>query len=720
MKTFDPPLRVILILFGLLHSLVGVNAVEPVEDKVAIIRVTNATLEDSESIFELGVAVKRLQEEKAKGIVLDINSNVGNPMLVVRIVRENLADLGIPVIAWANPSATGAGAVLALGADKIFIAPFGTLGGIVAGGDGPSQDEEVEADGKKPVKASDGVLKAAVRAIAEAKGHDLTIAEAFVDPAKEIEGLTQKDELLTLTASQGGGIASPAKAIEELLVAADLDDAETVKIDRISQFNRASSASATPDVADETGNETKAAKKEQEGDGLFVKAEEESYAGKIVVIEITDREDLVRRSRFKWFSRAIEKASDDGASAVILDMNTPGGFAWETEELMMDVLANSKCTTITFVNPNAISAGAMIALATDEIYMAPAARIGAAAAHAGGMELGETMKDKVSSAQIATTRNVASLKGHNPDVAEAFIDKAKEVWIGGVLISPEGKLLTLNTDQAVRVIEGRPVLAKSIAVSVAAIIEAESLEGEILKPTPYGMERFAMWIEVFSTMLIFVGIAGAYLEIKTPGFGLPGLISVLAFTLFFFGNYVAGNLAGWEVAVVFMLGIVLVVVEVFILPGMMIPGLIGVLLIIGSLAYAMIDRFDFDLVRSGAESAPDWSGLLFRPFLNLGIGLALAGVLLFVAVTYLPETRMMRWAILDSSAAGTAVAPAMGKGIESLVGLEGSALTDLRPSGKGAFGGEVLDVTSESEFVTRGAKIRVSQREGNRVVVEVI
>ena len=401
----------------------------------------------------------------------------------------------------------------------------------------------------------------------------------------------------------------------------------------------------------------------------------------------------------------------------------------------MSILAKAKCPTITFVNPNAISAGSMIAISTDTIYMAPAAVIGAATAVTSmGGDLNGAMEGKVSSVQIATARNMAILKGHNPEIAEAFISPEKELNFGPIKDGPN-KPLTLNADQAVQIVDGKPILAKGIASSVEEIIAAEGLQGEIHRPKPFGMERFAMWVERFSALFIVLGIAGAYLELKAPGFGLPGLISVIAFTIFFFGNYVAGNLAGWEAAVVFGLGLVLVIVEIFVLPGTMVVGLLGGLLMLGSLAFAMVDRVDFDLVRRGAESAPAWSELLLRPALNLAGGLFLAGLVVMVAATYLPQTKLMRWMILDSKVGGGRTATAGGSSDldtvleqggtapspeSSLVGQVGETLTALRPSGKATIKGEVVDVTSNTDFVEPGAKVTVVSQEGSRVVVEAV
>ncbi|MEZ5326863.1 MAG: NfeD family protein [Verrucomicrobiales bacterium] len=706
-----------LILFGL-SLLMPVEAVwaEAVAGKVVVIPVTSATLTESQELYQLGQVLDKLKQEKAGAVVFDLNASEGDAIAAATLVRGKVASIGIPVVAWINPSATGAGAVFALGSDAIVMSALGTLGGIempMVAGDG-------EGERLRPAPGASS-LAASVRSIAEAKGHDQTLAAAFVDPSAEISGLVPKDALLTLTTAQAVevGFAAKADTLEEALEGRGFDQLEIVRVDGLRDFLR---DTAVTSVEAKSGNQGAdgaaiAEKPVPRGDGLFSKAEEESFAGKIVVIKIEETDELMLKSRFAWFERAIVKASDDGASAVILDMNTPGGMLWETQDLMMSILAKAKCQTITFVNPNAISAGSMIAISTDDIYMAPASVIGAATVVTSmGGDLNESMEGKVSSVQIAAVRNMALLKGHNPEIAEAFASPEKTLKLGPVNDGPD-KPLTLNADQAVQIVNGKPLLAKGIANSIEDIIQQEGLTGEIHQAEPYGLEQFAMWVERLSSILIVIGIAGAYLEIKAPGFGIPGLVSVLAFTVFFFGNYVAGNLAGWEVAVVFALGLILVLLEVFILPGTMIAGFIGMVLIVGSLGFAMIDRVDFDMVREGSESAPSWSGVLLRPALNLGIGLMLAGVLIMLAVTYLPKTRMMHWMVLDATVGGgkdEITVPAE----VSLVGKKGIAFTELRPSGKAEIDGEIVDVTSAAEFIERGLPVAVVVHEGGRIVVE--
>ena len=306
-------------------SSIGGSRAEAVEidGKLAVVKITDRTVTDSSELYQLSQVLTKIGESKASAVAFDINTEYGDAAAVAKFVRENVANFEKPVFAWANPSATGAGAVLALGADTIFMSPLGTLGGIgVSKARNDDDDDEPKSD---RATESRSTLSAAVRAIAEAKGHDLKIASAFVDPNIELEELVDSKSVLTLTTSQAtaNGFAESVSSMDDVASAAKLDP---VTISDWRSFLRDADIAAQ-DVEQNTGDSGIASKesgsKKLHGDSLFSKAQEDSFAGKIVVIEIVESDELLLKSRFAWFERAIQKASDDGASAVILDMNTP-------------------------------------------------------------------------------------------------------------------------------------------------------------------------------------------------------------------------------------------------------------------------------------------------------------------------------------------------------------------------------------------------------------
>src|SRR5206468_7393629 len=299
----------------------------------------------------------------------------------------------------------------------------------------------------------------------------------------------------------------------------------------------------------------------------------------------------VAPSMLAFLRRAVKTAESNEASAIIFDMNTYGGRL-DTAGDIVNALNQTKIPTYTFINTNAGSAGAIIAIATQHIFMAPVSAIGAAAPILPtGEDLPATAKEKTISYWSALIRGSASKNAHNPDVAEAFMNKDKEVKIGDRVIHPKGAVLTLNAQEATERINGKPLLADGVADSVPDLVKKAGLKGNIARIDPAGFEQIAFWLTALAPLLLLGGILGAYLEFKIPGATLPGVISAICFALFFFGHYVAG-LAGWEVVALFVLGIILVLIEIlFFGHSTIVFGVVGVFLILASLLWTMIDRY---------------------------------------------------------------------------------------------------------------------------------
>ncbi len=423
----------------------------------------------------------------------------------------------------------------------------------------------------------------------------------------------------------------------------------------------------------------------------------------------------VSKAQFLFLRRALKEAEAGDAAAVILDMDTPGGELQAAVE-MVGALQSTKLPTITYVNRNAGSAGALIALATDRIYMTPVGAIGAAApVMGGGQDLGEAMNDKVVSYFSKYFRSAAEHSGHNPEIAEAFINKEVEVEIGGKVISEKGSLLTLSPQEAVEVLEGRPVLASGIAETLSDVLKTDGLPAEMNRVEPTGMEVVAFYITLLAPLLLMLGIAGAYIEFKSPGFGVPGIVSALCFLLFFTGHWVAG-LAGQEALVVFVLGLALVVAELIFFPGLIFPALLGVGLMLLAMLWAMVDRYPSDPI------VPDLSSLVV-PLRNLGISVLGGGLIAAFLAQFLPKTPFFRKIALETSLPGGASLPEplpasefASSGIEP--GMTGRAESVLRPSGKAVIGDRYLDVSAVGEFIERGAKIRVVSVAGGQISVE--
>ncbi len=415
-----------------------------------------------------------------------------------------------------------------------------------------------------------------------------------------------------------------------------------------------------------------------------------------------------------FLRRAEKMAESAGASAIIFDMDTYGGRLDSAEEIT-GILNHATIPTYTYVNSNAGSAGALIAFATRHIYMAPVSAIGAAAPIlSSGEDLPATQKEKTISYWSALIRGTALRNGHNPDIGEAFINKEKEVKVGDRVVHAKGSLLTLNAQEATEKINGKPLLVEGIAESLADLTQKAGLKGEVVRFDPSGFEQLAFWLTTLAPLLLLGGIIGAYLEFKIPGFGFAGILSAICFALFFLGHYFAG-LAGWEAVALFVVGFIFVLVEVlFFGHSTIVFGVVGVLLMLVSLLWAMIDRYPGQGFPSGA--------MLKIPVINLFITLFLAAIVIAVLAKFLPRTSIYRRFILSTTnppGPSLAGAPrAFFPAIPIAPGMRGRSLTILRPSGKAQFDDRVVDVVTEGEFIAPEMPVAVVATDGMRVVVK--
>ncbi|MEZ0277104.1 MAG: hypothetical protein ACAH88_19495, partial [Roseimicrobium sp.] len=359
------------------------------------------------------------------------------------------------------------------------------------------------------------------------------------------------------------------------------------------------------------------------------------YKGKIVVIPV-GKEDLINPARFEFMSRTLKRATDQRAEAVIFNLDTPGGLAWDTATLIMGDLEKLGCPSAAFVNPRAISAGALIAIGTDVIYMSPRSSIGAATpVNSSGMEVGEAERAKLNSAFMAMARSAAVAKGHNPGVVDAMIDKDVGLKIGDVEVWPKGSIMTLDQQQATKAYNGRPLLAKGIVNDLNELIAKEGYKGEVVVAEPKGFELIAIWITQYAAILLLIGIAAGYLEMQAPGMGIPAVIATIAFGLFFFGHYAAGSLVGYETVVIFVIGVALIIIELFVFPGHILPGLLGLVCLFGALIYTMVG-WEFTVPEGGSVPVD------FRHYTaaiwNLAIAFGGALVIILLLMRFLPTT----------------------------------------------------------------------------------
>lgn len=433
----------------------------------------------------------------------------------------------------------------------------------------------------------------------------------------------------------------------------------------------------------------------------------------VVVIPINEAID---KANLFILRRALKQAISDQVDCVVLDMDTPGGRLDVTLE-MMEMLARFEGETATYVNVDAISAGSFIAAATESIYFAPTGKMGASAViQSGGAEVPETAAMKIESYLRANLRAITENIPYRADVLRAMLDADFEFKIGDKLIKPAGELLTLTAKEAMQRYGEPPqaLLASGIYESMDALLDARfGADGYTVRyyEITYS-ESLAKWMNTFAPALMGIGLLFLFLEFKTPGFGLFGGLGIACIAIFFASQYIAG-LAGNEVILFFILGVLLVLLELFFFPGTLIAALSGLALIFGSLLWAMIDLWP----NEGFDFKAD---LLFEPALNLILALLLAVLGALLLGRFFQGSVFERLLVLDRVVGPVETAPASELKVSAtLVGQLGDAVTDLYPSGRIDLAGERYDARSDLGPIAHGAKVRVvGESDFGLIVVE--
>jgi membrane-bound serine protease (ClpP class) len=395
-----------------------------------------------------------------------------------------------------------------------------------------------------------------------------------------------------------------------------------------------------------------------------------------------------------FIERSLREAAAAGATAAVLDIDTPGGRV-DAAEQIVDAIGDASIPVYAYVNRRALSAGALIALATDRIYMRPGSTIGAATPITGD---GARASEKVVSAMRSAFRSLAQERDLDPRVAEAMVDESVE--IPGVVEA--GQLLTLSTDEAVRL--GYAAETESLETLLAAL---SATDAQVVQTSPNWAERTVRFLTnpLVAPFLLSLGFLGLLIEIKTPAFGLAGLAGISSLGLFFGSHFIIG-LAGWEVALLLGLGIVLLLAELLVIPGFGVAGALGALSIVVSIFLSLVGRL------------PSTADLLIA--LNvLGASVVIVGFAGWQLVKRLPEDRRGR-NLLHRESMTRELGYIAAKRREELVGTEGVTITDLRPAGTAKFGVERIDVISDGPWVSAGTPVRVVRAEGYRHVVEPI
>ncbi|HBK88389.1 MAG: NfeD family protein [Cyclobacteriaceae bacterium] len=417
---------------------------------------------------------------------------------------------------------------------------------------------------------------------------------------------------------------------------------------------------------------------------------------KVMVMEIKSEIDP---RMMRYVTLALEHAEKTNADYIIVDMDTYGGVLTDAKDIV-DKIMNVKKPIWVFVNSDAASAGALISIACDSIYMAPGASIGAATVVEGAG--GNAAPDKYQSYMRSIMRSTAETNGRDPRIAEGMVDQ--DLVIEGV--KEEGKVITFTTAEAMK--HG---YCEAKVESIEEILKRNKIDN-------YEIERFklsatekiiAFFLNPFiSGLLILVIIGGIYFELQTPGIGFPLFAAVIALVLYLVPYYLNGLAEYWEILAL-LAGLVLLAVEIFILPGFGVAGVLGIAFTVGSLILIMLnnDFFNFDFVPLG--------DIVVAMFATLG-GISGSVLLLFLGGARLSQTRAFsRIALTDTQQAEKGYTSTTHSA--SLQGKVGTAFTVLRPSGKVLIDDVVYDAFTRGEYLEQGDPVEVISTESSTLRV---
>jgi membrane-bound serine protease (ClpP class) len=413
-----------------------------------------------------------------------------------------------------------------------------------------------------------------------------------------------------------------------------------------------------------------------------------------------DVKDEIGPPIWREMQKAFADAEEWGADLILLHMNTYGGMVIHADSMRTRIL-NSDIPVWVFIDNNAASAGALISIACDSIFMRKGANIGAATVV---NQEGSQMPDKYQSYMRATMRATAEAKGRNPDIAQAMVDAS--IKVDGV--SDSGKVLTFTASEAMR--HG---FCEGMAENVKEVLAMNGItDYEMKEFIPTRLDKIIGWLvhPAVSGILIMIIIGGIYFELQTPGIGFPIAASITAATLYFAPLYLEGLADNWEI-ILFLAGLVLVGVEVFVLPGFGVAGISGIVLILTGLVLSLVGNvgFDFDPVVPGRLITASLTVLL-ATVLGLFGSIALAKRML--------ETHMLSSLVLQATQSRNEGFIGVDTAEAALVGREGVAFSVLRPSGKVEIDGEVHDATALTGFIEKGEVVKVVKYETAQIFVK--
>jgi membrane-bound serine protease (ClpP class) len=416
------------------------------------------------------------------------------------------------------------------------------------------------------------------------------------------------------------------------------------------------------------------------------------------VVYVASVDGMIDLGLAPFVQRVVDEATAAGAAAVVLEINTFGGRV-DAAVQIRDTLLASRVPTVAFVNRRAISAGALISLAAERIVMADGGTIGAAMPVQGGQsgEAAKPVEEKTVSYVRKEFRATAETRKRPLLLVEAMVDA--DVAIPGVV--DKGKLLTLTTEEALQ-----HKLADARADTLEQALDRLGLGGaEVRRVTANWAENVVRFLThpVVSSLLITIAMLGIIIELRTPGLGITGALGVTSLALFLWGHWLV-QLVGWEELLLVLGGVLLLALEIVVVPGFGVAGVLGILALVAALVLSVL----------GPGATPEF---LIIAAGRIVLAMLLALIASLVLLRFLPRIPFGRRLVLQTeldARRGYASAP---RGDVDLLGKQGRATSPLRPAGIAEIGGRRVDVVSEGELIESGELIEVIRVDGNRIVV---
>lgn len=405
--------------------------------------------------------------------------------------------------------------------------------------------------------------------------------------------------------------------------------------------------------------------------------------------------------------RAVKQAMAENVSAIVLDLNARGGNEKACLEIMQ-ILAQYHGMTATYVTGEAFSMAAFTAFAAKRIYMAPNSMIGVASGKNGE----GSAAIKISQNLRASLYSHAAGNGHNKHAVEAMLDPEIELAISGETIKPKGRALILTDTQA-KLDFGAPpqplISAGTVDSLPELLVRLGFPDAKVIRVEMTGAERAATLLNAIDLILLALGLVCLFLEFKIPGFGVFGVTGIMAMFLYFFGSHIAGfSGAGW--GALFALGMALLALEIFVLPGNLVFGFAGAGLMLLSIVMALVDHYP------GATFVPTWAQM--EPALTkCSVALLIAVAAILWIGKRIPNSTLIQQ-FTGGTTSGSQTVLERQRAQSSQIGLIGKSQSPLLPGGKAMFGNQLLDVITRGEAIETGRVVRIIAYSGDVAVVE--